>query len=86
MKNILILFWVRYIVAVYKNYTQIIINSGDTVLNKMNRIDKVVGGDHRKGEFRFLMKILYTMHSGKRHESIQPVSYVSFKKDNGIIF
>ena len=47
LKNILILFWVRYIAAVYKNYTQIIINSGDTDINKMNRIDKVVGGDHR---------------------------------------
>ena len=31
------------------------------------------------------MKILYIMNNGKRHESIQPVGYILYKKDNGII-
>ena len=31
------------------------------------------------------MKILYIMNDNTRHESIQPVSYILCKKDNGII-
>ena len=30
------------------------------------------------------MKIVYIMNNGKRHESIQPVGYILYKKDNGI--
>ena len=31
------------------------------------------------------MKILNIMNNGKRYESIQPVGYIPYKKDNGII-
>ena len=41
-----------------------------------------VGGDHEQGEFRFPMKIVRIMNSGKRHESIQPIGYILYKKNN----
>ena len=31
------------------------------------------------------MKILYIMNSGKRHEGIQPVSYILCKRNDGIM-
>ena len=55
------------------------------VISNINRIDIVVGGDHGKGAFRFPMKILYIMNSGKRHEGIQPVSYILCKRNDGIM-
>ena len=68
----LILFWVRNIVAVYREKTRILIDSSDIGINKMNRIDIdiVVVGNHGQGVLRFSIKILYIMNSGKRCESI----------------
>ena len=44
-----------------------------------------MGGDHGKGALRFPMKILYIMNDSKGYKSIQPVGYILYKKDNGII-
>ena len=52
----LILFRVRDIVAVYKKYTQMIIDSDDIAINKMNRRDIVIGDDHGQGLFRSRVK------------------------------
>ena len=62
-----------------------LIDSGDIDTYEINRIDIVVGGDHGQGEFRFPMKIVRIMNSGKRHESIQPIGYILYKKNNRII-
>ena len=78
------LFSVRDSVAVFKKETQLLIESGDINLSDTNRIDIVVVGDHVRGAFRFPMQILCIMNNGKRHESIQPVGYILYKKDNGI--
>ena len=80
-----ILFWVRDTVAVFKNETQLLVESGDIDIYNVNRIDIVVGGDHSQGAFRFPMKILYIMNNGAIHESIQPVRYILCKKDDEII-
>ena len=77
-----ILFWVRDTVAIFKIETQLSIDSDQIDISDINRIDIVVGGDHGQGSFRFPMKILYIMNSGKRHESIQPMDYILCKKDN----
>ena len=80
-----ILFWVHDIVAVFKKGTPIFIESGDINVFNIERIDIVIGGIHNQGSFRLPMKVLYIMNNRKRDESIQPVSYILFKKDNGII-
>ena len=80
-----LLFWVRDTVAIFKKETQLLIESGDINLSDIDRIDIVVGGDYGQGAFRFPMKILHIMNNGKRHESIQPVGYMLFKIDNGMI-
>ena len=79
-----ILFWVRDTVAVFKKETQLLIESSDIDLSDTDRIDIFVSVDHSQGAFRFPMKIIYIMNNGKRHESIQPVGYILYKKDNGI--
>ena len=61
------------------------IESSVIVISNINLIDIVVGGDHGQGAFRFPVKILYTMNNGNRHESIQPVGYILYKKDNEVI-
>ena len=43
----LLLFWVCDIFAVYKKEKQLLNNSGDIDIYEINRIDIVVGGDHR---------------------------------------
>ena len=80
----LIPFWVRDIVDIYKSENQILIDSSDIDINEMNRIDIVVGGDHRQGDF-FPMKILNIMNSGKSHKSIQPVDYILCTHTNSLI-
>ena len=61
------------------------IESSDTDLFDIDRIDIVFGGDYGQGSYRFPMKLLYIMNNEKRYESIQPVGYILNKKDNGII-
>ena len=78
----LILCWVRDTVDVLCKETQLLIDFDDIDIYDINRIDMVVGGDHRQGVFRFLMKIVYIMNNGKIHESTQPVGYILCKKDN----
>ena len=80
-----ILFWVRDTVAVFKKKIRLLIESGDIDKYNIKRIDIVIGGDHGRGAFRFLMKMLYIINNGTRHERIQPVGYILCKKDNGII-
>ena len=84
-KSELIPFWVRDTLAVFKKETQLLINFDQIDISDINRIDIVVSGDHGQGVFRFSIKILYIMNSGKRYESIQPVGYILSKKDNGVI-
>ena len=62
-----------------------LIDSDQIDIYDINRIDIVVGSDHGQGAFRFTIKILYIINSGKRHESIQTVGYILCKKDNDII-
>ena len=57
MKLELILFWVRNTVALFKKETQLLIDSGDIDIYKINRIDVVVEYDHVQGEFPYPMKI-----------------------------
>ena len=80
-----ILFWVRNTFAVFKKDTQLSIDSGKIDLSDVDRIDTVVVDDHGQRTFRFPMKILYIMNNEKRYENIQPVNYILYKKDNGII-
>ena len=83
-----ILFWIRDTVTVFKKETQLLIESGDINLSNIDRIDRidiVVGGNHGKGVFRFPMKILYIINNEKKHESIQPMGYILCKENNGII-
>ena len=47
-----------------------LIKYGDIDIYDINRIDIVVGDDHRREAFRFSMKILYIMNNGKRYKSI----------------
>ena len=61
------------------------IESSDTDLFDIDRIDIVFGGDYGQGAYRFPMKVLYIMNNEKRYESIQPVGYILCKKDNGLI-
>ena len=63
-----------------------LIDSGGIDILNIKRTDIVVGGDHGQWSFRFPVKILYIMNDDTRHESIQPVRYMLYKKDNGIIF
>ena len=63
------LFWNRDSVAVFKKEMQLLIENDDINLSD---IDRIVGGDHGQGIFRFPMKILYIINNEKRHESIQP--------------
>ena len=81
----LILFWVRDSVAVYKKSTQILMDYSDININKMNNTDIVVGGDNGQGVFRFSMKILCIINTGKSRESLQYVGYIVCKQDHGII-
>ena len=80
-----ILFWVRDTVAIFKIETQLLIDSDQIDISDINRINIVVGGDHGQGAFRYSMKILYIMNSGKIYESIQPVDYILCQKDSGMI-
>ena len=80
-----ILFRVRDTVSVFKKETQLLIKSGGINLCDIDRIDIVVDGDHGQGAFRFPMQILYIMNDEKRHESIQPVGYILYKKNNGLV-
>jgi len=57
MKLELILFWVRNTVALFKKETQLLIDSGDIDIYKINIIDVVVGYDHVQGECQYPMKI-----------------------------
>ena len=52
------LFQVRDTVAVFKKETELLIESGDMDISNIDRIDKVVDGDHSQGAFRFPMKML----------------------------
>ena len=79
-----ILFWVRDTIAVFKNETQLLIESGDIDLFDIDRIHIVVGGDHGQVAFRFPMKILYIINNEKRHESIQSMGCILYKNDNDI--
>ena len=81
----LILFWVRDTIAVFKIETFFLIDCDQIDTSNINRTYIVVGGDHGQGVFRFPIKILYIMNSGKRHESIQSMDYILCKKDNGVI-
>ena len=85
IKPELILFSVRDTVAAFKKETQLLIESSDIDISTMNIIYIVVGGHHGQGEFRFSMKILYIMNNGNWHESIQPLDYILYKRDNGLI-
>ena len=80
-----ILFWIRNTVAVFKKETELPIESSDIEISDISRIDIVVGGDHSQGVFRFPMKMLYIMINDNRHESIQTVGYILYKKHHGII-
>ena len=80
-----ILFWVRDTVAVFKKETWLLVESSNIKLSNIDRIDIVVCGYHGQEASRFLMKILYIMNNGKRHESIQSVDYILCKKDISII-
>ena len=51
-----ILFWVRDNVAIFKKETQLIIESGEINVSKIDRIYIVVGNDNGQGAFRFPMK------------------------------
>ena len=51
-----ILLWVCENVAIFKKETQLIIESGEINVSKIDRIYIVVGNDNGQGAFRFPMK------------------------------
>ena len=55
------------------------------IINEISRSDVIVGGDHGQGVFRFPMKMLFIMKCGKSHVRISNVTYILYKKDNGLI-
>ena len=77
--------WIRDTVAVFKKETQLLIEPIDINFSDIDRIDIVVGGDHGQGTFRCPMKILYILNNEKIYESVQPVGYILYKKDIGLI-
>ena len=62
-----------------------LIDSDQIDIYVINRIYIVVGGGHGREAFRFPIKTLYITNSGKRHESIQSMGYILYKKDHVII-
>ena len=61
----LILYRVRDYVAIFKKVTTLLTNSNQLIVNKIFRIDIIVGGDHDQGTFKFPMKLLFAMKSEK---------------------
>ena len=80
-----ILFWIRDTIAVFKKETQLLTKSGDINLSNIDRTDIVVAGDHGHGAFQFPIKILFIINNEKRHESIQSIGYMLYKKDYRLI-
>ena len=80
LKLELILDWVCDSVAIFKKENNLLINSNLLIIKESFRIDVIVGEDHSQGAFRFPMKILFVMNSGKTVERLRSVPYVLCKK------
>ena len=61
----LILYSVRYSVAIFKKEITLLIKSNILKVNDISRIDVIVGGDHGQDAFRFQVKLLFVMKSEK---------------------
>ena len=75
-KHELILFAFVTMFLFFKEKDTVLIDFDQINISDINNIGIVVGGDHGQGAFRFPMKILYVMNSGKRHGIVQPVGYI----------
>ena len=84
-KPVLILFWIRDSIAIFKKETNIFVNSLKITVNSNDRIDVVVGGDHSRGVFCFPMKFIYVMDNQEIIEHEAHVGYKHCRKDNGMI-
>ena len=72
----LIVYWVCDSVEMFKKEISLLINSNQLKINEISKIDVIVGDDHDRGAFRFLMKLLFVMKSEKHAKRTSSVDYI----------